>query len=241
MSDYTRLKRLDDFTRLSTPEPVDIPAPVCPHGDQYVLRVLVRPKYTRRLSLPIWLGWLRESIEAAARVDAEQTGIRHSWCYVTVRHGIVRSATDDEWHFDGASFRSDTIPERNYCYADHSHMEYRLGAVDIPEGFDPLRYDLSDIAARRTEGRPVHRVPAGRWVRVLPTCLHRRPPHTTGTRRTFVRVSFIDVEIRDMNNTANPLLPAPAWGRDPVRTFRDRLSRWEDTCTDPAPAGVGDE
>ena len=36
---------------------------------------------------------------------------------------------------------------------------------------------------------------------------HRRPASTQGEMRCFVRVSFTPIEINDVNNAQNPLIP----------------------------------
>ncbi len=48
----------------------------------------------------------------------------------------------------------------------------------------------------------------------------------TNINRTFVRVCFTDIEARDINNTQNPVLPAYAFERNPVKTFRNNLKNY---------------
>lgn len=223
---YQKLKSLDDFSILDAPAPIDAPTPEeCPFESQMILRMLVRPKYGT-FKIPPELHWLEDIIYELARIDRELTGIKDSWCYVTVRHGPVISVTDDEWHFDGASFRTSLIPERNYVWVNHTPMQYKLGNLIFPRDFDPNRYNLFSFAAWSVRHRPIETTEAKQWYLINPFCLHRRDPNTVPESRTFLRISFPDIEGRDINNTPNPLLETPAWGRDPVANFRNNLLNW---------------
>lgn len=226
MRNFQKLKELSDFHTLDAP--VEIPsiylAGPCPYSAQMVLRVLVRPKYQEKFRIPKTLEWLTGCIKALSDQDRAMTGIHDSWCYVTVRSGPLSSKTDDEWHFDGASFRTDIIPERNYIWVDKYPMEYKVGRLQFPADFDPVRHNLFTYAARCLDGTPHQASKPKTWYMLSPFCLHRRAFVPDGSPRTFVRIAFTDVEGRDINNTQNPLLPTNAFGRDPVRTFRDKLA-----------------
>ena len=156
-------------------------------------------------------------------MDAEYTGITESNCYITIRHGMPTSKTDDEWHFDGASFRVELIPERNYIWINHTPTEYKTGHLNIPSDFDPCKHNLFLFASAQLEQAEIKTVQCKQWYLLNPFCLHRRSPNTPAISRTFIRIAFTDVEGRDINNTPNSLLPTPAFGRDPVRSFRDKL------------------
>lgn len=226
MRDYQRIKSLKDFSTLDAPVEVDIPQPMpCPYEEQKILRMLVRPKYGPFI-IPHSLLWLEQTIRQLARYDYHCTGIEQSWCYVTVRHGEITTKTDDEWHFDGASFRTGLIPERNYIWANNTPTEYKLGSLVFPNDFDPNKHNLFSFAEKALADYPVQRCKALTWYLLNPFCFHRRDPKSPVISRTFLRVSFPDIEGRDVNNTENPLLKTPAWGRDPVREFRDKLTHY---------------
>jgi len=226
--DYQKLKALEDFRVLDAPQLLPCPPPpLPPTEEQMILRMLVRPKYGP-FHIPPSLAWLEDTIRDMAALDHSLTGIGHSWCYVTVRHGPVTTKTDDEWHFDGASFRTTLIPERNYVWVDHTPFQYKLGAVEFPHDFDPNKHNLFTYADQVTKDSPIFTTWARSWYLINPFCLHRRDPNTPKDRpRTFIRISFPDIEGRDVNNTHNPLLPTPAWGRDPVRDFRNQLKDYD--------------
>lgn len=225
--EYRKLKTMQDFRTLDAPVPVAMKQPACPpDGSQMILRMLVKPKYGT-WAIPPELAWLESVIRELAEHDAHYTEIEESWCYVTVRHGIPCTKTDDEWHFDGASFRVEIVPERNYVWVNHTATEYKTGTLEIPEDFDPCKHDLFSFAANQLENAAVQETPCKEWSLLNPFCLHRRSPKTPPDEsRTFIRIAFTDVEGRDINNTPNPLLPTPAFGRDPVRSFRNKLAKY---------------
>lgn len=222
---WTKLKTLDDFRTLKGPEQVPIVSPPIPDAEeQWVLRMLVRPKYGQWV-IPPELEHLRKTLYALSLYDLMTTGITNSWCYVTVRHGPPTCTTDDEWHLDGASLRVELISERNYVWYNHTPMQWIEGTVDFPEDFDPVKQHLFSHMAAQLQDAPIQEAPANQWYRLSPMCLHRRNPKVPNHRRTFYRVSFIDIEVRDEAATQNPLLPTEAYGRNPVQSFRNNLLR----------------
>jgi hypothetical protein len=221
---WKKLKTLEDFQTLRPPEPVEVASGFDGLKNQNVLRMLVRPKYGW-WQIPIPLIPLRQTIFDLAKLDLADTGIEDSWCYATIRKGEVSTKTDDEWHFDGASFRTSIIPERNYVWTSHTPTEYVLGTLHFPKDFDPVRHDLFSFAYQTAMNKRQHTCDVKQWYRLSPFCLHRRPTEAKG-QRTFLRICFTDIEGRDVNNTPNPLLPTDAFGRDPVRSFRDKLQNY---------------
>ena len=221
------MKTLEDFKDITPPVKVEFShdEPTCPFESQMILRMLVRPKYGQ-FQIPLELNWLSEIIKDLASFDEDYTGIRNSWCYVTVRHGIVTSKTDDEWHFDGASFRVELSPERNYLWVNHTPTEYKVGTIDWPADFDPLKHNLFTFAANALKDVPAQSSQAKQWYVIDPFCLHRRPTNPPNISRTFIRISFTDIEGRDVNNTLNPLIDTDAYGRDPVKSFRNKLTNY---------------
>lgn len=223
MRDYQKLVTLQDFEVLDAPMQLNEHAPRSfPDSNQMILRMLVRPKYGP-FAIPDCLTWLAQSIAFMRCHDAAISDITQSWCYVTVRHGPVVSKNDDEWHFDGASFRVESIPDRNYIWSDHSPTEFKTGTVKFPDDFDPLRHNIFPFVAEQVKNEPVQTVEANKWHMLNAFCLHRRPQMESTEMRTFIRISFTETEIRDTNNTPNPLLVTPSYGRDPVKLFRNKL------------------
>lgn len=223
---YQKLKELSDYRDLDSPSRVICSNPAQPNCDsQMILRMLVRAKYGE-FKIPDSLEWLRETILDVSDFDAALTGIKESWCYVTVRHGPVVSVTDDQWHFDGASFRTDIVPERNYVWVNHTPFQFKTGRLNFPVDFNPIKYDLFSFAEKELKNSPIQVSKSATWYLVNPFVFHRRNPAIPEGSRTFIRISFPDIEGRDIMNTENPMLPTPFFGRDPVKTFRNNLLKY---------------
>ncbi len=228
MRNFKKLKTLDDYCTLDVPFRINLDIPLsAPVDTQAILRMLVRPKYGKWY-IPDELRWLESTILLLSNIDKYITGIEESFCYVTVRHGIPFTTTDGEFHFDGSSFRTDIIPERNYIWVNHTPCEYKAGELSFPDDFNPCKHNLFTFASDALSDAPIQKTEAGKWYMLSPFCLHRRPPVDPDKSRTFIRVCFTDIEGRDINNTQNPLLKTDAYGRDPVKTFRNKLSNYKE-------------
>lgn len=218
-----RVLNLDDFGTVAS-----IPVPVCqslarpPVKRQYVLRMMVRAK-DMVLRIPDELQWLAPTIQAL--VDHQRyEQLSNPYIYVTVRHGVVTSVTDDEWHVDGFSMRFPHVPEQNYICSHSNPTEFLLNRWQIPETFDPHKHNLHWFFQDRAEheGVLLRGDPYVVYV-VDPYCVHRRPSIEVGTVRTMWRVSFVPIEIEDDMCTPNPLMPEKIYGRTDIRK---RLERW---------------
>lgn len=177
-----------------------------PTNEQYVLRMMVRNPANPTLTLPAELEWLRDLIERCNE-HQQAMDIHQPYVYVTVRHGIVKSITDDLWHVDGFSMRVPHIPEQNYIIATNQATEVLEQQIVLPEDFDPFRHNIhqyfQDVANASMVTTPNDSV----VYLIDPYVVHRRPAVTVNTWRTFVRISFIPIEIEDDTCTINPLIP----------------------------------
>jgi hypothetical protein len=177
----------------------------CPLGEQYILRMAIRADGGEFI-VPSELGWIREALEAS--IQSQKTlGVDHPFCYVTIRHGLVKSQTDDEWHVDGFSTKVPHLPEQNYVWTNHTGTECADLAVEFPADFNPLRHNVNGYLSRFVSPENVMALTPGVLYAMDPYMLHRRPPQTGGKVRTFVRITHVPIEINDVNNTVNPLLP----------------------------------
>lgn len=184
-----------------------------PKERQYILRMIIK-KYYSGWKIPKELQWCMPLIKKA---DSYQKvmGINHAFCYLTVRSGIVDSVTDDEWHTDGFSTKITHLPEQNYIWSDTNPTEYIMKPIQFPKDFDPLVHNVHKyIQNKILDEKPIDKVMSQvrtckeKHVYCLdPYVIHRRSPETKGIQRTFVRVSFVPIEILDKNNTINPELP----------------------------------
>ena len=210
-----RLLNLADFASASQPVLIDVPVGTPPEDRQYILRMMVRSD-KQSLSIPNELVWMKPTIDALIRLQ-EAHGLNNPFIYVTVRHGIVTSTKDDEWHVDGFSMRTPHVPEQNYIYTSSHPTEWLIASWNIPTTFDPFRHNIHTFFQENDEdgvavvGRP------GNVFAIDPYCVHRRPTIATGTQRTMWRVSFIPIEIEDDECTQNPLFPVKTYNRQDVR------------------------
>lgn len=189
-----------------------------PRERQYILRMLVR-KPGGELLISNELLWLDDFTSWCQRYRPVDWFI-----YITVRHGPVASKTDDLWHVDGFSMRIAHPVSHDFIWASHSPTQYLLQPIAIPIDFDPLKHNIhwyfQDVAdvANAVDGLAPHAY------MIDPYVIHRRPPSVDPERwRTFVRVSFVPIEIRDDTCTVNPLLPTYYYGS---ADFRSQLSRY---------------
>jgi hypothetical protein len=210
----------------------------CPHKRQYVLRMLIQEPFSG-FQIPEELEWTRSLVELSARHQEEFLKVRQPFCYITVRHGLVESVRDEEWHVDGFSMNITHLPEQNYVATSCYPTEYFEGPFPIPSDFDPFRHNIHTLfqsqikekerALREVKPRFKPRtLKSGSLWAIDPYIVHRRPKVPVGVVRTFVRVSFTPIEISDKNNTQNYLIPRN-YQRDGVKDFRDKLIDYKPT------------
>lgn len=216
-----RALNVGEFAAAGAPEVIGPVALVCPVERQYVLRMAVRVD-GKDFHIPDELAWLREAFDMALAYQRGVVGVEHSFCYITVRHGFVTSETDDAWHVDGFSTRITHIPEQNYIWTNVNSTEFVDLAVPFPDGFDPLVHNVNSYLETRIKDTPVQQCAPGVLTCMDPYILHRRPVGSEGMVRTFVRISFVPIEINDVHNTPNPLIPR-AYDRDGVAFRRELL------------------
>lgn len=214
-----RQVNLGEFASTGTPDKLATISVAPPSQRQYILRMPVRVE-GGGYYLPCEMEWVRPLFSAARK---HQWGMDsdHPFCYITVRHGIVSSQTDDEWHTDGFSTRVPHVPEHNYVWCSEVGTEYVPLNVTFPSDFNPLLHNVNRYLQRFLDHKRVVSCEAQTLYCFDPYILHRRPPATSGMQRTFVRISFVPIEINDVNNTQNPALPR-VYDRDGV-SYRDSL------------------
>jgi hypothetical protein len=219
---------LADFASASAPQPVFQNTDRPTVDRQYILRMMLRSN-TLPLSIPDELDWLRYTIY---RLNAYQRahGLFNPFIYVTVRHGVVTSATDDEWHVDGFSMRTMHVPEQNYICASVDPTEFLVKQWEIPATFDPFVHNIHHYfrdwqdatMVGQSFPRPTRGLPEQVYA-IDPYCVHRRPTSTIGKIRTFWRISFVPIEILDDTCTPNPLFPPVTYGNVDIR---NKLVAW---------------
>lgn len=194
---------------------LDVPA------DQYILRMPILTPDSNGFKIPEELKWIDRALSRAIN---GQFGIGkfHPFVYVTVRSGVVRSVSDDEWHVDGFSMRLPHAPEQNYIWSDSYGTEILDQQFKIPEDFDPFKHNLHQFFQDRATVAPTV-LRTGHLYQIDPYIVHRRPSVPVGTVRTFLRISFVPIEIEDDTCTQNPLLPQRApYNRTDIRKTLER-------------------
>lgn len=199
---------------------------LCPYSRQYVLRCLVsKPFEVNRI--PTELKWLAKLYTLCDMFNRNIVGIKQPFAYITVRHGLVESTTDDEWHVDGFSTTITHLPEQNYIWTNVHPTEYIRKPFYFPHSFDPQRHNIHNFFQDNiNESTKIWTMEENNIYCIDPYIVHRRPQIPEGTVRTFVRISFTPIEIIDTNNTVNPLLQATPTVRDGRANFRNKLTRW---------------
>lgn len=194
-----------------------------PTESQMILRMMVkRPGMEYRI--PDFLSWLAPLIsrlEGVQRVN----NIPTEFVYITVRHGVVSSITDDLWHVDGFSMRTPHRPEQNYIWTDSQPTEVLNQKIILPSDFDPMRHNIHNYFQDVAKDENIETLQARTLYGIDPYVIHRRPQGTQGTWRTFFRISFIPIEIEDDTCMVNPLiLKNKAYGRGDIRHRLERYS-----------------
>lgn len=222
-----RIINLKQFSQKNAPEKVSLQSDVvCPYDEQKVLRCVIKVQFGEYI-VPENLEWVRPLLEEAIRYQEKEIGIKHSFCYITVRHGVVDTKTDDEWHVDGFSQTITHIPEQNYIWTDKDPTEYVDIPFYFPEDFDSSKHNIHYFFQDNIdEDTQIKKMEAKTLYCCDPYVVHRRPKDTFGEKRTFIRISFCPIEIIDSNNTINPELIRET-NRDGVKDFRDNLIRYK--------------
>jgi len=222
VSRANRPLNLHDFSSNSKPILINVPVRKPIKDRQYILRMMVQSA-DLPLSIPSELEWIGPTVLTLKEIQ-NRNGLNNPFIYITVRHGLVTSTTDDLWHVDGFSTRVPHVPEQNYIYSDCYPTEWLTNSWSIPETFDPFRHNIHSFFQERehlgkfSTGNPEEIYLAD------PYCVHRRPKIPPGTTRTMWRISFIPIEIEDNTCTQNPLFPKKIYDREDIRT---KLTEWK--------------
>lgn len=190
-----------------------------PSKEVYILRMLISNN-GNDFKIPEEYKWIERAVYMCHQHIKNIIMIDRRFCYLTIRHGYVKSVTDDIWHADGFSMRKPVRPEINYVYASNNPTEFVTDGFDIPKDFDPLVYNLDQYFNDNIGERKIHRAKEKHIYAFDTYLVHRRPILPKNTWRTFFRISFIEIEIKDGTCTENPLLPTTKY---PVNEFKKTL------------------
>lgn len=189
-----------------------------PTERQYVLRMLVyRPLLGWKL--PADMEWLRPLLNAATAHQLEQFGpYSNRFIYVTIRHGLVTSVSDDVWHVDGFSLRIPHVPEQNYIWASNDGMEVCTLPIEVPEDFDGMKHNIHQLFQDMIpdDYEPLV-MPDNTLVAIDTYHIHRRQAQVAGKMRTMVRISFVPIQIETDDCQQNPAFPVEVFNRSDIR------------------------
>lgn len=91
--------------------------------------------------------------------------------------------------------------------------------MDLPADFDPFRHNIHNYFQDVAKEENIRTLKERTLYGIDPYVIHRRPSVPVGTMRTFLRVSFVPIEIEDYTCTDNPLMPRQKpYGRVDFRT-----------------------
>lgn len=218
-----RIVSTKEFENTGTPVATTSLELLCPYQEQKILRMAVRVD-GGEYKIPEELNWLLPMFEHVKAYQENEIEVEHSFCYITVRHGLVDSVTDDEWHVDGFSTRITHIPEQNYIWTNNSGTEFVDLNIDFPKEFNPIFHNVNLFLEDFVIPSEIQQSKENTVYVLDPYILHRRPTETKQKERTFVRISFVPIEINDINNTQNPLIPRN-YTKNGV-SFRDSLKKY---------------
>lgn len=189
-----------------------------PSEEVYVLRLLIKAPGTD-FFVPGKLDWLIPMIrKSAAYQRAHFPDFDSRFVYITVRSGVVKSSRDDEFHVDGFQGISVPrhVPEQNYIWCDTHPTMFAVQPYYL-EGLDPARHNVHEYIERCTDKTDLTIINERGLYIMDPYHAHARPSVPEGTQRTFVRICYSPVEIRDDTNTVNPALPRGPYNRGDIR------------------------
>ncbi len=217
---------LDFYSQPNHPERVAKVALNPPQTRQYVLRCpIVIPGH--ELTIPDEMGWTADFVHTSFDYQRERVGVEQPYTYLTIRHGVVSSETDDAFHVDGFSMKVPHIPEQNYVWTDHKPTEVLAFGLDIPQDFDPLRHNIQYLIQDSIpEDALVEALDPETVYAMDPYVFHRRPELTEKVSRTFLRLSMTPIPIDDVNNHTNPAFGVITSTYDGVVDFRNKLERY---------------
>lgn len=215
---------LNQYFQINKPDNVGNLKLNIPNERQYVLRLLIKRMFGE-YQIPEKFGWILPLVEMA---DSHQKkiGIVQPFVYLTIRNGLVNTTTDDVWHVDGFSQTITHLPEQNYIWSNIEPTEYVEKSFKFPKDFDGLVHNIHNFFQNRIKESDVLKMDCETVYGLDPYVVHRRPSNTNGKNRCFVRLSYTPIEIEDVNNTYNHLIPTN-YKRDGIKEMRNKLINYD--------------
>ncbi len=213
---------LSEFEKVCLPVEHSVRDFCVPFERQYILRMMIRSPETNGFKIPSELDWLKTFIFELDEFQKTYE-LLNQFVYVTIRHGIVTTKGDGTWHVDGFSMKTTHVPEQDYVWSSDIPTEWADQSFNFPKEFDPLKHHVHWYFDDNIKQENVKTLKEKMVYLIDPYFVHRRPDAAFGTKRTFIRISFVPIEIEDGKCQQNPLLPVKIYKNDDIRT---RLTRF---------------
>lgn len=195
-------------------------------NDVHVLRMLIKTRFSE-FKIPQSLSWVEPMINISYLHQINVLNIRHPFCYLTIRQGLGDYFVDNDWHVDGFSQSTTHLPEQNYLWCNKFPTEYVSKRIPFPHDFDTDKHNIHLFIQEHISAEDeIKSLKESHIYCIDPYVIHRKPKFSNLEFRTFIRVSFTQVEIADVNNTINPLIET-GYTRYGVKELRDKLVRYE--------------
>lgn len=188
-----------------------------PFERQYILRMMIRNPESNGFQIPTELDWLKTFIFEVDEFQKHHK-LLNQFVYVTVRHGIVSTQADGTWHVDGFSMKTTHVPEQDYVWSSDNPTEWLDQTFNFPNEFNALKHNVHWYFDDNIKQENVKTIKEKMVYLIDPYFIHRRPASAFGTKRTFVRVSFVPIEIEDGRCQQNPCLPIKTYKNDDIRS-----------------------
>lgn len=189
-----------------------------PEQEIYLLRFLIKMPGSDYL-IPQKLAFIQDVIAEVAQYQQHNfPNYEERFVYLTVRSGPLKSVNEDEFHADGFQGISIPrhIPEQNYIWADCYPTVFAAQPYNV-EDLNPEIHNFHSYFNACTDPAHTYRAEERGLYIIDPYHVHARPTIPAGIQRSFFRLCFSPVEIRDDTNTPNPHLQRGPYNRDDIR------------------------
>lgn len=173
-----------------------------PREEFYILRMPIRYKYV--WSLPVELAFLGDVLHKATSFQQSAFGtFLYPYVYLTIRHGDQKEFGTNVWHNDGfqGNVKARHIGEISYIWTSDGGTEWAEDPVNVPDTFDPAKHNFFSVL-EKIDFQQVKRSKPKSLTCFDSYTIHRK--NTNPGKRTMLRITFSNIEIKDSNYTPNP-------------------------------------
>jgi hypothetical protein len=165
-----------------------------------ILRMLISED-GKNFIIPKEINFLKYFLDVILK-HQKINGFKNKYCYVTIKNNVNENYDNDVWHTDGFSMKVKHKPEQNYIFCSSNPTEYVLQKIKFPIDFNPQIYNVHKYIQKRIVNK-IMKIDDNTLYCIDPYVIHRRP-QLKGLNRFFIRITFSNIEINDINQTQNP-------------------------------------